>query len=296
MSEVWQARLERERRARKEAERLLEEKSRALYAKNQELAALTRGLEREVAARTQELAVALAAEREMNHKQRSFVTVVSHEFRTPLAVIDGAAQRLARNADAHDPADVRERARRVRLAVGQMTALIERILSSDGFNEGRIEIDRRPTAMLPLVEAACARQRGLSPDFEIDVALCGAPDTLDVDARLIDQVLSNLLSNAVKYSGDSRRVEVTGGVDGRWFQLTVRDHGVGIPPDEVGKLFARFFRASTAKGIPGTGIGLNLVKQIVELHGGAIRVQPCAPRGTAFIVRLPLPAPAEQAA
>ena len=105
--------------------------------------------------------------------------------------------------------------------------------------------------------------------------------------RLLDQIFANLLSNAIKYSGTSRRIDVSVTGNALEAEVRVRDYGIGVPADEVGRLFTRFFRASTAKGLPGTGIGLNLVKELVSLHGGDVRVESAAGEGSCFIVTLP---------
>jgi len=291
MSEVWQARFERERRARKEAELLLEQKSRELFAKNEELVELTQGLEQEVQTRTKELATSLAAEREMNQRQRTFISVVSHEFRTPLAIIDGTAQRLARNANTHDPADLMERVKRIRGGVGRLTELIERTLSSSKLDETGIKLERQPVALADLVETICSRQREIAKDFRILTDLEAVRVTVQGDPALLDQIFTNLLSNAVKYSGERRSIAVLGtAVSAEAVEIAVSDGGLGIPEEEISKLFQRFFRASTAKGIAGTGIGLHLVRQLVELHGGSIKVESTLGEGSTFTVRLPLPA------
>lgn len=108
------------------------------------------------------------------------------------------------------------------------------------------------------------------------------------DPQLLDLIFTNLLSNAVKYSGNSHRVEVCIGRAGERATIVIRDYGVGIPTAEIPQLFSRFFRASTAKGIPGTGIGLNLAKELVVLHGGEIDVTSQLGQGTSFTVKLPI--------
>ena len=103
----------------------------------------------------------------------------------------------------------------------------------------------------------------------------------------MEQVLTNLLSNAVKYSSAPAPIEVVGDADEAWVRLSVRDRGIGIPPEEHGKLFERFFRASTATGIEGTGIGLHVARTIARLHGGDVDARPREGGGSTFVVSLP---------
>src|SRR3546814_5665793 len=109
-----------------------------------------------------------------------------------------------------------------------------------------------------------------------------------MDAKRIDQVFTNLLSNAVTYAPNAPRVEVTAAAVGSAIVVSVRDFGLGIPNSELPKIFAKFFRASTSTGITGTGIGLHLVKHLVELHRGTITVDSTEGNGTSFIVVLPI--------
>lgn len=229
---------------------------------------------------------ALAAERDMNLQQRRFVSIASHEFRTPLAVIDGATQRISAKLRDGAP-EVTRRLDRIRGAVSRMTEIIERTLSSARMDEGRIQLDPRPFDLGALLRETCDRQRQISPGYEIVLAALAAGLTVEGDPKLLDQVMTNLLSNAVKYSGSARRVEVLATEHGPWIEIAVRDHGVGIPVDEMPKLFTRFFRASTAAGISGTGIGLHLIKELVALHGGSVDVTSQLGQGSTFIVRLP---------
>jgi PAS domain S-box-containing protein len=232
---------------------------------------------------------ALLIEREANELHRRFVTMASHEFRTPLAVIDGAAQRLLSRAPAGNPESV-GRLDRIRSAVAAMTMLIDRTLSSARLEAGSISVEIQTFDLAALLRELCERQRQISPDFEIATSLPDDEMPLEGDPRLLDQVIGNLLSNAVKYSGRSRRIEVT--LDrstdpAAALRLAVRDHGIGIPADEIDRLFTRFFRASTAQGIAGTGIGLHLARELVRLHGGSIEVESRVGEGTRFVVTLP---------
>lgn len=233
------------------------------------------------------VAASLEKERQMNQQQRRFVSVVSHEFRTPLAIIDGAAQRLVRSIDKHDPTETLQRVARIRGSVNRMTELIDTMLSTARLEEGRIEVKWQPVVLADLASQIADRQRSVNGDFVFNLMLGEAMQPIEADPKLLDQVITNLLSNAVKYSGQSRTVDIVASADAEFLSLAVRDYGIGIPAAELPKMFGRFFRASTSTGIPGTGIGLNLVKELLELHGGDIALDSIEGEGSTFTIRLP---------
>ncbi|MBL8701072.1 MAG: PAS-domain containing protein [Alphaproteobacteria bacterium] len=229
----------------------------------------------------------LAVERDLNAQQRRFVAIASHEFRTPMAVIDGAAQRIAARLGPDADPDLRRRLDRIRSAITRMTDMIDMTLSSARLDEGRLSLAPQQVDLGRLLGDVVARHRTISPRIAIDFAQPALPLPIECDPKLVDQIFSNLLSNAIKYSASGTTVQVTidAAVDGA--SVSVRDEGVGIPADEIPKLFNRFFRARTAAGIQGTGIGLHLVKELVQLHGGAIEVASEVGHGSVFTVRLP---------
>ncbi|MBL8697761.1 MAG: PAS-domain containing protein [Alphaproteobacteria bacterium] len=230
---------------------------------------------------------ALHAEREMNAQQRRFVAVVSHEFRTPLTVIDGAAQLIDSLLPDGVPPTVRARTARVRKAVRQMVELIDRILGSARFAEGRVTRNDETIDIRSLVQDVCDRQGSISPDFQITVTSDGQPPMLVGDPRLIEQIVANLVSNAVKYSGRSTSVAIHIHADDAEIAIAIRDFGVGIAESEISKLFTRFYRAKTSQGIAGTGLGLHLSRDLVAMHGGRIDVSSELGKGSTFTVRLP---------
>ncbi len=232
------------------------------------------------------LQAALDAEREATLLQRRFVAMASHEFRTPLAIIDGAAQRLAAHRLAAD-IGIGRRVERIRGAVARLVGLIDRTLSSSKLEAGQIEFHPETLDLAVLLREVCAVQRQLSPGFEIALLLPAEGVTVAGDPKLLEQVFTNLLSNAVKYSGHARRIEVRAAPSARDVEIAVQDHGVGVAADEIGHLFGRFFRARTAMGISGTGIGLHLVRELVALHGGDVDVASILDRGSTFTIRLP---------
>ena len=238
-----------------------------------------------------ELEKALAAERELNQMQTEFVSMASHEFRTPLTIIDGVARRLEKRADRFTSDDIREKSDNIRSAVKRMTMLVERTLDASRLSSGRIKLTPEEFPARTLIDDVCNRQREVASGHQIDVNLEQYPDTLFGDGRLLDNVFTNVLSNAVKYSKNNPIVKVTGYQEDGYAVLKVQDFGVGIPEDELPKIFQRFFRATTSTGIPGTGIGLNLVKNLVEMHHGHVSLASKAGEWTEFGVMLPLESP-----
>ena len=234
------------------------------------------------------LATALEREREASALQKRFVSMAAHEFRTPLTIIDGAAQRLARYADRVTPADLVERVQKIRAAVARMAQMVDVTLNSARLDEGRLEVALGTLDLNVLVAGICRRIEGISPGFVFGTTSTGPAVPVVADSRLLDQVFTNLLTNAVKYSGASRRVDVSLTYSADQVVVGVRDYGIGIPKDEQSQLFTRFFRASNARSLPGTGIGLSLVAEIVKLHGGAVEVSSEAGAGTNFLITLPI--------
>jgi len=237
------------------------------------------------------LAKSLKREKEVNAQQRQFVAMVSHEFRTPLAIIDGIAQRVIRKGDKLTTDDRNDAMSKSRGSVARLISLIENFLSAARLEAGSIELTPAPMDLQALVQEACDNQQQISDNHEIKVEIEALPQDFVGDAKLLRHVIANLLSNAVKYSPHSSLVEVMGAVDHEHAVIAVRDHGVGIPQDEISKLFERFFRASTSLGIAGTGLGLNLVKAVVDLHGGDLSVTSVEGESSTFKIKLPLNMP-----
>lgn len=243
--------------------------------------------------KAQELEIALAREKELNELQRQFVSMASHEFRTPLAIIDQAAQRLLRKADSNSltTEDSQARITKIRNAVNRMTRLMESTLTAARMDEGKVTINIEPSNIRNILVDACARQQEISRSHVISCNVNGLPETIQADGGALDQMFSNLLSNAVKYSPDEPNVEVTGITDGEKIYVSVTDHGLGIDMDDLQNLFTRFFRAKSSLGIAGTGIGLHLIKLLAEQHDGSVRVESHKGKGSTFTICLPVAGP-----
>jgi len=247
----------------------------------------------EVMRQAHDLEQALSKEKDLNLLQRQFVSMASHEFRTPLAIIDSAAQRLKRKAseDSLTSQDALLRIDNIREAVDRMTRLMESTLSAARMEEGKIAVEIGPCNIGGLIRNICDRQREIAKGHTISSDLTTLPDTIQADEGALEQVFTNLLSNAVKYALDSPDIHVRAFCEDEDILVQVRDNGIGIDEDDLPKMFERFFRAKTSTGIAGTGIGLNLAKTLIEMHDGSIGVESIKGRGTTFTVRLPVSGP-----
>ena len=180
------------------------------------------------------------------------------------------------------------RVKKIRDATIRLTRLVEGVLNAAKIDSGQIEIRPSLCDLVELVAEICERQRDITPAFTIRLAAPSHPVELMCDPMLIEQVLVNLLANAIKYSGTSTEIEVCLWAEGDVARCSVRDWGLGIPADELPKVFNRFYRARTAAGIAGTGIGLNVAREIIQMHGGEILVESSEALGSVFSVSIPI--------
>lgn len=242
----------------------------------------------EIERQREELDRLLVHERQVNALQRQFVAMASHEFRTPLAIIDAAAQRLCRSTTNVSGDYVHEKAGVIRSAVVRMVDLMESILASGRLETGQITLKRSEGDLKALLVTCCDRQRHLSRSHLFHLDLESMPDLLTFDRSAMEQVFTNLISNAVKYSPNAPDIYVRARVEEKMIQIAISDSGIGMDADDLPKLFQPYYRARSATGIAGTGIGLNLVKQVVQLHGGTVEVTSELGKGTTFTILLPI--------
>jgi two-component system, OmpR family, sensor kinase len=236
----------------------------------------------------------LAQEQRLALLQRNFVSMASHEFRTPLTIIDGHAQRLFRMKDRMATDEIGERAGKVRGAVLRMTHLIDNLLNSSRLIDGgaQLYVDPAEIDAAALLREVCQLHREMAPGSQIAERVGTAPLPLVGDPKLLFQVFSNLLSNAVKYSPGGGSIDISAEIVAGEVVVVIADHGIGIPASDLDRLFERYHRGSNVAGIVGTGVGLYLVKLVVDLHGGSIEVRSKEGEGSRFTVRLPIkPAP-----
>jgi excisionase family DNA binding protein len=222
-----------------------------------------------------------------------FLSIAAHELKTPLTSLYGHAQLALRRFERQGSLEPEHVVGALQTIAGQsrrLTRLLGQLLDVTRLENGRLMLDRQPTDLCALVEGAVAAASARSDRHVITLE---APAALEasVDPLRLEQVLTNLLENAIKFSPDGTPVEVAlvplGG-DMPAVELTVRDHGIGIPIEMREHLFERFHRAHANGHRSGMGVGLYVSRQIVELHRGEIRVEFPPDGGTRFVVRLPL--------
>ena len=257
---------------------------------------LNASLEARVTERTQELAAAkedlaraLFQERELSELKTRFVSLVSHEFRTPLGVTMSAVEVLRHYRDRIDNEKHEELLEDIRSATLQMSGLMEQVLLLGRAEAGKLEW--RPTRIdLPDLCAKLVDESLQATHHRCPARFSSEEDFSDalMDAALLRHILGNLLSNAVKYSPAGSPVELTLRREEDVAVIVIQDHGIGIPEADQARLYEAFHRASNVGETPGTGLGLLLVKRCVELHHGSIHMQSQEGSGTTFTVRLPL--------
>lgn len=237
----------------------------------------------------QELQRALEQQRELVRLKTNFANLVSHEFRTPIGVILSSAQVLESYFDRLEPARRTEHLNDIAHAARHMAGLIDEVLLLGRIEAGKLAFQPRPVDL----SAFCRRiadevSQATGNRCSIDIA---CPDHLPPalsDENLLRHVVGNLLSNAIKYSPPNDAVSVSLACIGRDAVLTIRDNGIGIPAEDQPRLFEVFYRGRNVGELPGTGLGLVIVKRCVEVHGGEVTLHSQTGRGTTVVVRLPV--------
>ena len=223
-------------------------------------------------------------------QQLEFVATVSHELRTPLAVIRSAADNLA-DGVVHDEARIRQYGELVRREGLRLTDLVEQILEFAGLQSGQRTMAPKPVEMAILLRDVIAAAETSAPaGFQIDVTLPENLPAVAGDEAALRRVFQNLVGNAIKYGAASRWIGIAASATSSTVDVSVSDRGIGIAPGDQEKIFDPFYRAPdvVAAQIQGAGLGLSLVKRIVEAHAGRIVLTSAPGQGSTFTVSLPV--------
>ncbi|MHA6688897.1 sensor histidine kinase [Devosia sp. A449] len=244
-------------------------------------------LEHLVQARTRELDAALERERTTADLYRHFGTMISHQFRTPLAIVDSALQRLMRRSDKLSAAEVLDRGGKARQAIARLIRLVESTLDAARLDAGQIEIRSEACDLGQVAAEVCARQHEATPRRKILLDAGPSPTMARCDPVHVENILVNLLTNAIKYSAPDSPISVTVRGDGQAVQCAVSNRGALACPDEREALFERYFRGQNAEGRPGIGIGLYMARSLARMQGGDVQLADHADDQVSFVLTLP---------
>lgn len=231
------------------------------------------------------------AQRQVDRLKAEFMSTISHELRTPLGFIKGYATTLLREDIQIDPATRSEFLEVIAEESDKLQAMIEELLDASRLRTGNLVIERRVIGLRGFMEAALRKASGFQQAGHIlETHLPASDAELLADPGRIEQVLDNLLDNAAKYSDPGSRIQVEATIQDRHVLIGVKDHGDGIPAEEVEHIFEPFYRGGSPRrrGARGTGLGLAICKGIVESHGGSLWVESTPGRGSTFFFTLPL--------
>ncbi|HTR31523.1 MAG TPA: PAS domain-containing sensor histidine kinase [Puia sp.] len=230
----------------------------------------------------------LQREQELNEMKSRFLSLASHEFKTPLSVILSSAALIEKYRGAED-ADKRSRhIQRIKSNVSNLRQILNDFLSVEQLEKGIIRSS--PSVLdLPafLKETLQNMTEACKTGQQFELSIRGTERKVILDAHLLGNVLNNLLSNAIKYSGEESIIRVFLDFGPDFLRFTVKDQGIGIPAAEQTHLFEEFFRASNANSVSGTGLGLSIVRKYIDLMAGTITFSSAPGEGTEFIITLP---------
>ena len=232
---------------------------------------------------------------ELDEAKNRFFANLSHEFRTPLTLITEPLRSLLREPDDSPAGTLRGRLRPMLRNAQRLERLIGQLLTLSKSTAGRLELNRQPVDLVALARESCEAFAPLAERRDLELRFRSEVDTLPavVDPDKLDKILSNLLSNAIKFTEAGGTVWLTvsrGAAEKGGARLVVKDTGIGIAQDDLRRIFDRFEQVdgSTTRPEEGTGIGLALTRDLVELHDGTIGVESEPGKGSAFVVHLPL--------
>jgi signal transduction histidine kinase len=226
-----------------------------------------------------------ARERTLRTERDTILAAISHDVRNPLAVIIGSARRVLAGGVAHD---VQRVLKRIDSAAIQASQLIDLLVDLRSLEGDALQLDLQRHDLRRTLEMAIEQMEGIVRVHRLQCLTPGSAVVAVYDEGRVQRVFQNLIGNAIKYSPDGGDIEVRLEAAAGLARVTVRDHGIGIPEQERGRVFERGYRAQATKGIPGSGLGLFISAEIVKRHRGGITCDAAPGGGTIFEVRLPL--------
>ncbi len=248
-------------------------------------------LEKEISERKraeEEARKALEKERELNELKSKFVSIASHEFRTPLSTILSSISLVDQYNKRGEVEKIGKHTQRIRSSVNHLTGILNDFLSLGKLEEGKIDVKMETLDCRSIFEDIKEEIKAqLKEGQHIEIDVDKSANSIVCDSRILRNILLNLLSNASKYSENGKEIRMHADKKAGSLEIRIADQGIGIPQEDQKHTFDRFFRASNAGNIQGTGLGLNIVKRYVDLLQGKIWFTSEQKKGTTFFVSIP---------
>jgi signal transduction histidine kinase len=236
----------------------------------------------------QEVRKALQKERELNELKSRFVTIASHEFRTPLSTVLSSASLIGKYKLSEEDDKRQKHVDRIKSAVSNLTTILNDFLSISRIEEGKIYNVPSTFDLVALITEIREELQGfLKAGQKIEYQHSGSETEVYLDKQLLKNSLFNLLSNASKYSAEGKSIILRSSINEQGTSLTVQDQGIGIPEADQAHLFTPFFRAHNVTNIQGTGLGLNIVKKYIDIMNGSLHFKSVLDAGSTFTISFP---------
>ncbi len=274
-----------------ELEKKVQSRTEALNRSVKSLEKVNIDLQQQILVRQQaeeETRKALEKERELNELKSKFVSIASHEFRTPLSAILSSTSLIKQYRERGELTKVDKHIDRVKTSVNHLTSILNDFLSLGKLEEGRVEVMPETILLSSFFEEIKEEVKPtLKEGQQLIIDLANPAKEISTDPKVLRNILFNLISNASKYSDIGKKIRLGGTFAHGLVTIKVHDEGIGIPTSEVKHIFDRFFRASNASNIQGTGLGLNIVKRYTDLLDGTITFKSEENKGSVFTITLP---------
>lgn len=235
----------------------------------------------------EELNGALKKEKELNELKSRFVSMASHEFRTPLTTILSSASLIPEYPATEQQEKRLKHVDRITLAVNNLNDILSDFLSLSKIEEGKVTADIKKFNLKSLAEEISGEMKGICKERQQIIHKHNGKEEVELDPKLVRNIIINLLSNAIKFSDDAQKIFLTTNSNEKAITIEITDEGMGISKEDKEHLFERFFRGHNAMNIQGTGLGLNIVSSYVELMNGYIELQSELGKGTTFLIAFP---------
>lgn len=235
-----------------------------------------------------ELHDALNKEKQLSEIKSQFVSIASHEFRTPLSTVLSSATLLSKYRTAEDQPKRDRHIDKIKDAVRNLNDILDDFLSLGKLEENKVEVHKDSFNLEVFLEEVLEEMKPQEkPGQHISVSSDGNPN-VDTDKRLLKNIIVNLLANAIKFSAENTQIEIKSKTNLSNFEITIKDNGIGISKDDQQQLFSSFFRGKNAVNIQGTGLGLHIIKRYADLLKGTILINSILGEGTTVTVTIPV--------